>query len=164
MKISTSRSKFRKASTGQNGAALIISLIFLLLMTLIGVTSMQTTTLEERMAGNTRDRTLALQAAEAGLRQGETWLGSLANRNTADNGVNLANPAAWDGGTPHGGATGYTPKLASDPVFYVGPGQQSGNGISDTGTFEFYYPVTSYAEGGVDSTIVILQTMFKPSN
>lgn len=58
----------------QAGAVLFVSLIMLLVLTVIGVTAMQTTTLEEKMAGNLRDQTLAFQAAEAALREGETWL------------------------------------------------------------------------------------------
>ncbi|MCX7100437.1 MAG: PilX N-terminal domain-containing pilus assembly protein, partial [Methylobacter sp.] len=52
----------------QSGAVLIISLIMLLLLTLIGTTAMQTSTLEEKMAGNLRDRDIAFQAAESALR------------------------------------------------------------------------------------------------
>lgn len=149
----------------QGGAALIISLIFLLLMTLIGVTSMQSTTLQERMAGNTRDRNLALQAAEAALRQGETWLGIAGSQNTADTAAELANPAAWDGSSPHGSAAGYTPALASNPVFYVGPSTQVVYGISSSSTTtEDFYPVTAYAEGGAETTVVVLQSMFKRIN
>lgn len=59
----------------QAGAVLFISLIMLLVLSVIGVTAMQTTTLEEKMAGNLRDQTLAFQAAEAALREGEVWLG-----------------------------------------------------------------------------------------
>ncbi len=55
----------------QQGIALVVGLIFLLLMTLIGVTAIQTTSLDERMAGNVRDRNLAFQAAEAALRDAE---------------------------------------------------------------------------------------------
>ena len=58
----------------QNGGALIVSLVMLLVMTVIGVAAMQTTSLEEKMAGNARDRDLAFQAAETALRAGETWL------------------------------------------------------------------------------------------
>ena len=61
----------------QNGAVLIISLFILLIMTLIGVTSMSTTSLEEKMAGNMRDKNIALQASEAALEDGEGWLASL---------------------------------------------------------------------------------------
>ena len=55
----------------QRGAALIIGLIFLVILTLVEVTAMQTTTLEEHIAGNNRDRNVAFQAAEAMLRDGE---------------------------------------------------------------------------------------------
>lgn len=55
----------------QRGAALIVGLIFLVILTLLGVTAMQSSTLEERMAGNARDRNLAFQAAEAALRDAE---------------------------------------------------------------------------------------------
>ncbi|PAU66041.1 pilus assembly protein PilX [Pseudomonas sp. PIC25] len=58
----------------QRGSALIISLVFLLLLTMIGVSSIQDSTLQERMAGNERDRNLAFQAAEAALREGEAFL------------------------------------------------------------------------------------------
>lgn len=57
--------------THQSGAVLIISLIMLLLLTLIGTSSMQTTSLEEKMAGNFRDRNLAFQAAESAIRDAE---------------------------------------------------------------------------------------------
>lgn len=58
----------------QNGSVLIISLLFLLVLTLIGVSAMQSTSLEEKMAGNARGGTLAFQAAEAALRNGESWV------------------------------------------------------------------------------------------
>ncbi|MFA5242199.1 MAG: pilus assembly protein [Sulfuricella sp.] len=55
----------------QSGAALVTGLIFLVILTLLGVTAMQTSTMEERMSGNARDRNIALQAAEAALRDAE---------------------------------------------------------------------------------------------
>lgn len=58
----------------QKGAALVTSLIILLMLTLMGVAAMQTTTLEEKMAGNLRNENLAFQAAEAALRAGEAYL------------------------------------------------------------------------------------------
>ncbi len=61
-------------NTLQRGSALIIALVFLLAMTLIGVTAMQGTTQQESMAGNTRSYNLAFQAAEAALRAGERVL------------------------------------------------------------------------------------------
>ncbi len=96
----------------QGGAVLFVSLIMLLVLTVIGVTAMQTTTLEEKMAGNLRDQTLAFQAAEAALREGETWLSNEPAEPTAQAGcsgpcnttvyqlnapgVDVLNNALWD--------------------------------------------------------------------
>ncbi len=60
----------------QQGAVLIVSLIFLIVMTLIGLSSMQSTIVEEKMAGNMRDQSIAFQAAETALRAGELYLGT----------------------------------------------------------------------------------------
>lgn len=64
----------------QHGSVLIISLIILLVLTLIGVSSMTSSSLQEKMAGNFRDRELAFQAAEAALADGEKY--ALNNINT----------------------------------------------------------------------------------
>jgi type IV pilus assembly protein PilX len=61
----------------QRGAALVIALIMLLVMTVLGITAMQVTRMEERMAGNSRDVNLAFQGAEAGLRDGEARIEAL---------------------------------------------------------------------------------------
>jgi len=63
----------------QNGVVLIMALVILFAMTLIGITSMNTTSLEERIASNYRDRQVAFQAAEAALRQGERDASSATN-------------------------------------------------------------------------------------
>jgi type IV pilus assembly protein PilX len=55
----------------QRGAVLVVGLIFLALLTLIGVTAFSVATQEERMAGNARDRLRAFEAAEVALRQCE---------------------------------------------------------------------------------------------
>lgn len=52
----------------QRGATLIVGLIFLVALTLLGVMAMKSTLLQERMAGGSRDHSLAFQAAEAALR------------------------------------------------------------------------------------------------
>jgi len=55
----------------QHGVALAIALILLVIMTLLGLSGVRTVGLEEKMASNTYDRSLAFQAAEAALRAGE---------------------------------------------------------------------------------------------
>lgn len=55
----------------QHGMALFVSLIFLLLLTIIGVAAMQGAGMQEKMAGNTRLKNQSFQLAEAALREGE---------------------------------------------------------------------------------------------
>lgn len=62
---------------GQRGSALIISLSILLVLTVLGISSMSMTSLQERMAGNSRDSFVAFEAAEAGLRAGEAYVQTL---------------------------------------------------------------------------------------
>lgn len=58
----------------QRGAVLIFCLVFLLVLTLMGVSSMESTILEERMAGNMQDHGAAFEAAESALTEAEQWL------------------------------------------------------------------------------------------
>ena len=52
----------------EQGVALIVALVLLLVITLLGVAGVQNVTLEEKMAGATWDRQVAFQVAEAELR------------------------------------------------------------------------------------------------
>lgn len=67
----------------ERGASLVVALIFLVIMAMLSVTLANVTGLEERMAGHTRDRNLALQSAEAALRDAEARLANAAFRATA---------------------------------------------------------------------------------
>jgi len=51
----------------QNGAALITALIFMVMLTMLALGSMNTNTLEERMAANSQEINRAFQTAESGL-------------------------------------------------------------------------------------------------
>lgn len=55
----------------QTGAVLIIGMVMLVLLTIVGLAAIRGSDMQERMAGNMRDRNLAFQAAEAALRKGE---------------------------------------------------------------------------------------------
>lgn len=55
----------------QKGVAIVIGLIMLLVMTLLGVQSMRSNSINEKMARNTIDRQRALEAAETALIFGE---------------------------------------------------------------------------------------------
>lgn len=69
-------SGFSASIARQRGIVLMISLLFLVVLTLLGITMMRTNVIEERLAGNSRDWGLAFQAAEAALRDGEADVNS----------------------------------------------------------------------------------------
>jgi len=64
----------RQSPTTQTGSVLIIALIMMVVLTMLGVTGMKSSVLEEKMAGNLRDSQLAFQAAEATLREAEQFI------------------------------------------------------------------------------------------
>lgn len=55
------------AMNSQGGAVLIVSLVMLLLLTIIGMSAVDITTLDTRISANTKDRALAFDAAETAL-------------------------------------------------------------------------------------------------
>jgi len=168
----------------QRGSVLGIALIFLLLMTILGVSAMQGTTMQERMAGNQRDRDLAFQVAEAALRAGEDWLNDtavdatcgLTNKEIAKASASLTSPATWDGTDPDATdcnagdeaeliddtAPATEIQVAENPKFYVGPPRQSRIGIELPPTYRTIYPITARAVGATGSAVIILESMYKP--
>lgn len=67
----------RGGHTRQSGTALIVSLIILAVVTLLGVSSMQSSNTELKLAASQRDRGVAFEAAEAAL--------AIVEKNLADN-------------------------------------------------------------------------------
>ena len=55
----------------ERGSALIVGLIFLVLITLVGITAMSSTVLQERMTGGQRNESLAFNGSESALRGAE---------------------------------------------------------------------------------------------
>lgn len=58
----------------QQGAALLISLVILLVLTVLALSSMQGTTLQERMVSAQRDAQIALELAELAIQEAEVEL------------------------------------------------------------------------------------------
>jgi type IV pilus assembly protein PilX len=77
---SRSRSFRPVAPHRQRGAVLYVALIMLVLIALLGVASMQVSTLQERMSANYRNTNLAFQNAESSAREAECFLGARVNR------------------------------------------------------------------------------------
>lgn len=58
----------------QRGIALITSLLMLVVMTLLALSMFRSFGLQEKIAGNTREKQRSLQTAESALQYGEWWL------------------------------------------------------------------------------------------
>lgn len=77
---------------GQKGAVLIFALIVLLVMTVLAISGVGNSTLEQRMAGNYSQSMTALQAAEETLRIAEQWLET---KRTSDTTFNNLEASDW---------------------------------------------------------------------
>lgn len=114
----------------QQGAVLVISLIILLVLTILGIAAMQSTTMEEKMAGNARNRDLAFQSAEAALREGEAYVENLTTTtgfsgagglySEADPDPDWTSTAAWTSARTYGSYGGSVIQgVAQQPKYYI---------------------------------------------
>lgn len=160
--------------TSQKGAVLIVSLIILVVMTVIGLAGMEITSLEEKMAGNTRDRNIAFQAAEATLRDGESYLEGLVllpafNGSTA--GLYARDSDLWEtvNWTSSSAVRTYSgqgfDKLVDPPAFIIESLESASSddslelgGASDS---KRYYRITARSAGQTDTAEVVLQSVYK---
>lgn len=101
----------------QRGAVLFIALVFLLLLTLIGIAASSTSILQERMTGGMRNAQLATMGTESALRGGEVDLWTAAARSSYQSG-GLALPPCGNTGV--------------QPCAY-----QRTNGVADNRTTKF---------------------------
>lgn len=159
----------------ERGAALVVALVFLLLMTVLGVTSMRTTTLQERMAGNLRDNNLAFQAAEAALRAGEEFLQqAVLPPFTGANGLLPVQEEAgraefWNQDSLWGDANALPSDaiegVVAPPRFIIEelPALPAEGGSVRFGALPEigFYRVTARGFGGTSDAVVILQTTYR---
>ena len=160
----------------QRGATLIVSMIFLLVLSIIGLAGMEVTGLEEKMAGNMRDRGMAFQSAEAALLDGEDYLESIVVLPAFDgtdglysiptNGDKNWEIVDW---TSSAAVRSYSgpgfDELANPSAYIIEDLAAAASSDSlevgvPTDTKRFYR-VTSRAEGLSDTTEVIIQTVYK---
>ncbi|NNF95410.1 MAG: pilus assembly protein PilX [Halobacteria archaeon] len=170
-------------TTRQHGAALVTSLIILLVLTVLGVSAMSTSSLEELMAGNLRDQTLSFQAAESALRDGERAIGGWPNGNApaaTSSGTNRGvytldtygsfettayNTSVWNNGTTYGTDTGVAISNLGDvrtlPVYII----QEQEFVPKDASYQawvkrqgkYFYRVTTRGTGASDNAVTLLQ-------
>jgi len=157
----------------ERGAALVVALVFLLVLTVLGVTSMRSTTLQERMAGNLQDNNLAFQAAEAALREAEEFLTAAALpafsgtdgllQAQGDGGrVDFWNTYAWESNSRQAAAIGGVAQRPRFVIEELPPLPLQGGSVSFGPLPEVgFYRVTARAVGGTEDAVVILQTTYR---
>jgi type IV pilus assembly protein PilX len=167
----------------QSGAALLVCLIILVLVTLMALTTMKTSVLQEKMSGASSDRSLAFQAAELALRDAEQHVktslspaagfvdGCAASLCTAPtDGTSAADSVDWDGNLPasYGQATqappiggvATQPKYIIELLYKIQPPLGNSASMKSMGT---PYRITALGYGKQKQTRVMLQsTYYKP--
>lgn len=113
----------RTSPARQQGAALLVSLVILLVLTVLALSSMQGTSTQERMVSSQRDAQIALEGAEAALLAAEVELsgGTIPTFSaseglydeTTDAPTDLMNPQTW--AAPTGGGNGNGTREAPMP-------------------------------------------------
>lgn len=175
----------------QRGAALVTGLIFLVVLTMIGITSARMSGLEERMSGNMRDRSIAMQVAEMALRDAEQDLRGNGTRSPPIAGISGFNSTCTNGlcyNGPNGNSNGVD--WVANPIWNsvnmtAAPSVQYGaftgataiaaisaqpryvvegiRKVSIGGDPEtFYYRITVRAQGVSSNSVVWLQEVFAP--
>lgn len=167
----------------QNGIALITSLLILVIMTLLALSMFRSFGLQEKIAGNTREKQRSLQTAESALQYGEWWLSqgaettsgivcnSVYNANVVGNMQTCANPLLNPTTLPWGARGDYLPPTMT---VAAGGGQTPGGDINYVSPPSLYinylgidlsgkslmYQVTAAGYGGSANGISVVQSIY----
>lgn len=163
-------------SSSQQGMALVIGLILLLVMTLMSIAAMRTTLMQERMAGSFQDNQLAFQAAETALREGEDVLEQAAlpgfsTQGLYESGDGRTRPD-WEELDATADATGAleaddtVPGTSRKPQYYIerlpsapAPGSSLEAGTAEEG-WELYR-ITARGFGASEVSVAVLESTFR---
>ena len=175
-------------SASQTGSALLTSLIFLIILTLLGFTASRSVIMQELLSRNFSDRNLAVQSAEAALKYAEscirnsngkpTGTGSVAATCTrpglttpvalrpySKQSLEIADTAYWtNNGTAYGTATGEAPlalpsgNLAQQPHYVIAVINRLGCVI--TGNDSCQFQITAWGTGVSPTAQKVVQSIF----
>ena len=174
----------------QTGAALITSLVFMAILTMLGISAMRSNTADVKIHNAMRDRANAFQCAEAALRQGERFIEDVRAKPTEqtlvvpDRALNevwgidtrdmndlVKNTRTW------WQANGWGDFVLNNPDSQIGCAEtaefivQSMGGSGDDGSADLSfkkqaesqidaYRISSRSEGVSDNSVVIVQSVF----
>jgi len=159
----------------QRGATLAVTLLMLLVITLLGISTIQVTNMQEKMTANLQDKELSFRAAESALAAGETWLLAQTTvplpkttcsaypcvQEEYDN-LNIAGQTlSWWQGHSAPYTAGLQNILTAPRYFveflqFVPDSPVLGTATASSGVY--YYQITARGTGSTDDSVSILQT------
>ncbi len=155
------------------GVALIVAMILLLVMTMAGMSAMRSGVMQERMTMHTHDRSLSFQAAEAALKEAETWIqstrptppeGEPCNSGVCGTPPPDAATPLWEQNTGWRNATevrngpiAITPQYLVEYLGNSFPCQKENNSLDSTCK---RYRITARSNAGDDRASVMLQSLY----
>ena len=184
MKPSRHTDSARARCPHQQGFVLAVSLVFLVVLTLLALAMFRSFGLQERIAGNTRDKERAFEAAQSALQFGEWWLsqGTGGSTGTVCNSVVNANTAGAMHLCSNALTTPSTPPWAAR-FEYVPPNMTvaGGGGLAASGDINYQgkpalyisylglspdglaqlYQVSAYGYGGNADTAAVVQSTYE---
>ena len=165
----------------ERGTVLVFAMVMLLILTLLAITAITTSSLQEKMAGNMRDQYMAQEAGDSVLREGEGWVFKQTNTPIV-NCAPTSTDRIWDtftqGCLPDPtqasdswwSANGFTPAVtntlvAQDPRYVLEllqsvPLNPQLNTPGARTVKVFYFRVTGWAVGASNYAQGLLQSLF----
>ena len=140
--------------TSQSGAVLFTALVLMVLMTMLAVTMMGNTAMDEKMAQNSQDKNRAFQAAETGIEMAIANSGSMNTSNQIEDGTGLSSFSQGDATTLGTAATGYGVSVTYSSVFLQKTPVTRGSGF-DSSFANYWFELQSKArtDTGAESTV-----------
>lgn len=162
----------------QRGSALITGLVFLVVLTLLGLSASSGAIQRELIARNIRDENLALQAAEAALQAAENWIRlnpTFVASDVSTDGTCAASceagSASWWGtnGIVLGSGTNQTksfPGVGTQPGYLIesmslSPQQRTSLTFGASGRQPEYYRITARGTGLNVNTVRIVRSIYR---
>ena len=145
--------------TSQSGAVLFTALVLMVLMTMLAVTMMGNTAMDEKMAQNSQDKNRAFQAAETGIEMAIANAGSMNTSNgiAADGTNSFSTPDAATLGTA---VTGYGVNVTYSSVFLQKTPVTRGSGF-DSSFANYWFELQSSASTDTGATSTVALGMFQ---
>ncbi|MGI4848832.1 MAG: pilus assembly PilX family protein [Janthinobacterium lividum] len=186
-RVTCSRARTRHPPASQHGIALASALMMLVLMTVLALSMFRGFGLQQKIAGNTREKQRAFQAAENALQYGEWWLmqgivgfgivcstpvtiNSASDMRACSNPLaNASDPATWTAVSSYkpppmvvaaGGGTATDGSGNKDINYAKVPGLYVAYiGLSPNGQ-QTLYSVTASGYGGSSNSTAVIQSVF----